>query len=369
MKKLGFGLMRLPLINEEEKEVDIKTFQKLVDYYMHKGYNYFDTAYTYLNGNSEKAVKEVLVDKYPRKSFFLASKLPIFNLEKEADMEEIFNEQLERCGVEYFDFYLVHNVSTKHIDKFTKIDAFQFLKEKKNEGKIKHIGISCHDTSEFLENILIKHPEIEFVQLQINYLDWTDNIIQSKEIYDVACKYDKPVIVMEGLKGGALINIPQEAKKILTDYNKSNSIVSWSFRFNLSLDNILVILSGINNMEHLIEDIKIFETFTPLNKEEYNVLDEVAKIIKKTSRINCTSCKYCISHCSKNIDIPYFFELYNSQKLLNQTHSLGMYYRNYISQHKNMNASDCIKCDICIDFCPQKIDIPKELEKVVKIFE
>lgn len=369
MKKLGFGLMRLPLINEEENEVDIKTLQELVDYYMQEGYNYFDTAHTYLNGNSEKAIKQVLSDKYPRSSFFLATKLPIFNLEKEEDMEEIFNEQLERCGVEYFDYYLLHNVSTKHIEKFTEIDAFKFVKDKKEEGKIKHIGISLHDTPEFLEKILIKHPEIEFVQLQINYLDWTDNIIQSKKLYDIACQYDKKILIMEGLKGGALSNIPNEAKKLLYKYDKSKSAVSWSFRFNLSLENIMVILSGMNRMEDLKENIEIFENFTPLNKEEYLVLDEVRKIINSYSKIKCTSCNYCISHCPKNINIPYFFELYNSQKVLNQTHSLGMYYRNYTSQKNKNKASECIKCESCIDSCPQKIDIPKELENVVKTFE
>lgn len=368
MKKLGFGLMRLPLIDEKSKEVNIEKFKELVDYYMSNGYNYFDTAHTYLNGNSEKSIKKVLVSRYPRDSFYLASKLPIFNLEKEEDMEKIFNEQLGRCGVKYFDYYMLHNLSTKHYQKCINFNAFNFIEKMKNEGKIKHIGISCHDSPDFLDEILEQHPEIEFVQLQINYLDWNDKIIQSKGIYEVSCKYNKPIIIMEGLKGGALANLPDKAKNIIQEYDSDNSIVSWSFRYNLSLNNILVILSGMNKMEDLIENINIFESFSPLNKNDYSMLNKVSKSITDDIEIKCTGCEYCINHCSQLIDIPKFFNLYNSQKLLDQSHSIGMYYRNYITINK-IKASDCIKCGKCIDYCPQKINIPKELEKVVKVFE
>ncbi len=367
MKKLGFGLMRLPVCDEKTKKVDMKEFQRLVDYYMSNGYNYFDTAYPYLNGNSEKAVKTTIVNKYPRESFFLASKLPIFNLEKEDDMDRIFNEQLERCGVDYFDYYLLHNLSSKHKEKFTKIDSFNFIRKKKSEGKIRHIGISCHDSPEFLEKMLKEHSEIEFVQLQVNYLDWNDDIIESRKMYEVACKYEKPVIIMEGLKGGALKNLPSEAKEKLLEYDNTKSIVSWSFRFNLSLDNILVILSGINNLGDMIEDIELFENFTPLKKEDYEVLNQVVQIINNTSKIKCTSCNYCLDSCPNLINIPFFFKLYNSQKYLEQAHSLKMYYNNFISEG-NSKPSKCVKCYRCVENCPQKIDIPKELEKVVDIY-
>lgn len=367
MKKLGFGLMRLPLSDEDSKEVNIDQLRQLVDYYMAKGYNYFDTAYTYLNGNSEKSVKEVLVKRYPRNSFILASKLPIFNLQKEEDMEKIFDEQLERCGVEYFDYYMLHNVSSKHIDKFTRIDSFSFIKEKKKEGKIKHIGISCHDSPVFLEKILKKHPEIEFVQLQINYLDWLDEIIESKGIYEIASKYNKPIIIMEGLKGGALANLPEKAKNILQEYDPEKSMASWSFRYNLSLDNILVILSGMNKMDDLKENIEIFENFVPLEGEDYEILKQVTDIIEENTQIKCTACGYCLSSCPQSINIAHIFKLYNSQKLLNQTHSIGMYYRNFTSL--NNKASDCIECGNCVNICPQKIDIPMKLKDVVKLFE
>lgn len=367
MKKLGFGLMRLPLYDEDTKKVNVEEMEKLVDYFMSKGYNYYDTAFPYLNGNSERSVKEVLSKRYPRDSFIIASKLPIFDLEKEEDMEKIFDEQLERCGVEYFDYYMLHNVSSKHVDKFTRIDSFSFIKEKKSEGKIKHIGISCHDSPEFLENILIEHPEIEFVQLQINYLDWHDDVIDSKGVYEVACKYGKPVIIMEGLKGGALADLPEDAVNLLERYDKGKSPVSWAFRFNLSLENVMVILSGINRMEDMVENIDIFECFIPLNKNDYGILEEVAGIINKNVQIKCTDCGYCLPKCPKSINIAYFFKLYNSQKLLNQTHSIGMYYRNFSAE--NVRASDCVECGNCVAACPQKIDIPNKLRDVVDLFE
>ena len=367
MKKLGFGLMRLPLMDENTKMVDMNKFIELIDYFMQHGYNYFDTAYPYLEGNSEKAVKEAITDRYPRDSFFLATKLPIFNLEHEEDMEKIFNDQLIRCGVEYFDYYLLHNVSSKHTEKFTKIDSFGFVKKLKDEGKIRHMGISCHDTAEFLEDMLIKHPEIDFVQLQINYLDWDNKVIQSGRCYEVACRYNKPVVIMEGLKGGALINIPENAKKLLNEYS-SDSLASWSFRYNLSLDNIMVILSGMNDLDNLKENIDIFEDSKKLNQEEYDILKKVVEQINDSNSIKCTDCRYCVDYCPKGINIPKLFELYNSQKLLAQSHSLGMYYRNFISQGNN-SASECIKCGKCMDYCPQKIEIPKELERVAETFE
>lgn len=368
MKKLGFGLMRLPLIDEENKIIDIDKTRELIEYFMKKGYNYFDTAYPYLNGNSEKIVKTLLADRYPRESFVLTSKLPIFSLKSEEDMEKIFNEQLERCGVDYFDYYLLHNVSSKHHSKFTDIDSFSFVKKLKKEGKIRHIGISSHDDSKFLDEILTKHPEIEVVQLQINFMDWNDKIMDSKNCYNVACKHEKQVIIMEGLKGGALVNLPEEAINLLHKYDNEKSIVSWSFRYNLSLNNVMVILSGMNDISHLKENIEIFENFNRLNDEEYNLLDTVVKIVNKTNKIKCTECNYCINYCPQQINILKLFNLYNSQKLLKQSHSLSMYFNNHISLG-NKKASDCIKCNSCIKYCPQQINIPKELEKVAETFE
>lgn len=369
MKKLGFGLMRLPLLDEDDSSsINQELVNEMVDLYMENGFNYFDTAYVYLDGNSEVSFRKAVVERYPRESFLIADKLPIFDLNDEDEMQIIFNQQLERCGVDYFDYYMLHNVSTKHKDKFTKIDSFKFIIDKKKEGKIRHIGISCHDTPEFLENILIKHPEIEFVQLQINYLDWDDKNIQAKECYGIACKYNKPVIIMEPLKGGALVNVPDEVDKLFKSYDDC-SIASWSFKFNLSLDNIMVILSGMNTIEQLKDNILSVDTHKSINNEELAIINEAVSMINKTLEIKCTSCKYCIDACPKNIMIPKYFELYNTQKLLNQEHSTAMYYRNYISDSSHVKPSMCIKCNCCLDYCPQHLNIPVNLEKVINLFE
>ena len=247
----------------------------------------------------------------------------------------------------------------KNIRRLTHL----IIKDKKKEGKIKHIGISCHDSPEFLENILKNHPEIEFVQLQINYIDWTNNTIQSMKCYEVACKYKKSIIVMEPLKGGALVDIPNKSRKLF----QGMSPVEGAFRFILSLDNIMIILSGMNKFEQIKENTKIIDNFKPLTNMEYEILNNVRNRIVCDKTIDCTYCNYCIDACSININIPKFFELYNTQKLLKQKHSIGMYYRNYIS--KNISPSECIKCNNCIDYCPQHINIPRNLEKVLNEFE
>ncbi|WP_455645910.1 aldo/keto reductase [Methanosphaera sp.] len=370
MKKLGFGLMRLPLLDENDvSSINQELFEKMVDLFMENGFNYFDTAHIYLKGNSEKAFKKAVVDRYPRDSFVIADKLPIFNLESASQMQEIFDEQLERCGVDYFDYYLLHNVSTKHVSKFTDIDSFKFVRDMKECGKIKHIGISCHDSPEFLDDILTKHPEIEVVQLQINYLDWNDKNIQAKECFDVVCKHGLQVIIMEPLKGGALINVPGEVKELFEDYDNNRSMASWAIRYNLSLDNVLVILSGMKTMDDLCDNILTVDNFKGMSTEEKNILDEAVEIINNTIAIKCTSCNYCIDACPANINISKFFELYNTQKLLNQSHSTAMYYRNYISIPDHKKPSDCLRCNKCMDYCPQQINIPENLEKVRDLFE
>ena len=316
MKKLGFGLMRLPLLDKNNKSsINQEQFNKMVDYFMENGFNYFDTAYTYFDGNSEIAFKKAVVERYPRESFLIADKLPIFDLKSTQHMYEIFDKQLERCGVDYFDYYMLHNISTKHEEKYTKIDSFKFIKDKKKEGKIKHIGISCHDSPEFLENILKNHPEIEFVQLQINYIDWTNNTIQSMKCYEVACKYKKSIIVMEPLKGGALVDIPNKSRKLF----QGMSPVEGAFRFILSLDNIMIILSGMNKFEQIKENTKIIDNFKPLTKMEYEILNNVRNRIVCDKTIDCTYCNYCIDACSININIPIFFFMPISSKILHKS--------------------------------------------------
>ena len=368
MKKLGFGCMRLPLVNSQEKDVDIEEFKKMIDYYMSHGYNYFDTAHTYLGGKSEKAIREALVNRYERSRYILADKLPIFNLKCEEDMEYIFQQQLERLGVDYIDYYMLHNLSSKHEEKYTKIDSISFLQEKKKQGKVRHIGISTHDSAEFLEDILKNNPWIEFVQLQINYLDWDNNIIQSRKCYETARKYDKKIIVMEPLKGGALVNIPQKAEELFQSYNPEASIASWSMRYLLSLDDIHIILSGMQSLNVMEDNVETFDNNDELTDKEREIISKTVDLINDEIEIQCTKCNYCIDKCPKNIPIPQYFELYNTQKTLNQEHSIAMYYNNFISQ-SNTKAVECIKCGNCIKYCPQQINIPEELERVTAVFE
>nr|WP_256365398.1 aldo/keto reductase [Methanosphaera sp. WGK6] len=229
--------------------------------------------------------------------------------------------------------------------------------------------MSCHDSPEFLDDVLGNHPEIEFVQLQINYLDWMDNNIRSKECYDVACKYGLPVSIMEPLKGGALVNVPEGVQKLFKEYDSERSIASWAMRFNLSLDNVFMILSGMNALNQVYDNIHTVNNFKEMSDEELIILDEAVSIINKTMEIKCTSCNYCIDACPVNINISKFFELYNAQKMLDQKHFMVLYYRNFISDSGNVKASECLKCNRCVSYCPQHINIPENLEKVVDLFE
>lgn len=372
VSKLGFGLMRLPLLNEEDQEsVDVKTLEKMVDSYMDAGFNYFDTAYPYHFGKSEISIKETLVNRYPREDFFLADKMPLFFLEKEEQLEEFFNEQLERCGVDYFDYYLLHNVSTWTKNAFENIDSFKFIEDKKAEGKIKHIGFSFHDNAELLEEVLTKHPEVEFVQLQINFLDWNNESIQAKECYEVARKHNVDIIVMEPLKGGTLVNMPEDAKNLLNDYDSTKSIASWGIRYAASLEGVLNVLVGMSNFEQTEENIKIMKDFKVLTDEEHAILDKTVKIINDSIAIPCTKCNYCLKECPMNVPIPTFFELYNDEEKMGHEgfSAQQVYYNTYSLNDKYGSASDCTGCEECVKNCPQHLDIPKHLEDIAQLFE
>lgn len=370
-KKLGFGLMRLPSLDENDPgKIDMEQTCKMVDTFIEKGFTYFDTAYMYCNFKSEIATREALVKRHDRNSYTLASKLPTMFLKSKEDCERIFNEQLEKCGVEYFDYYLLHNLGIEHYKIAEKFDCFNFIVEKKKEGKIKNIGFSYHDNSELLDEILNKHPEMEFVQLQINYLDWESNSIQSRKCYEVARKHKKPVIVMEPVKGGTLAKIPEEAEKLFKEYHKDLSIPSWAIRYAASKEGIMMVLSGMSNMEQLEDNIGYMEEFRPLNKEEYEIVDKVVNIINDSIAIPCTGCSYCTDGCPKNIAIPKYFSLYNAEMQERKDKAFttqGTYYKNYIREYGK--ASDCIKCRKCEKACPQHIKITEELERVAKTFE
>ncbi|MDE2518538.1 MAG: aldo/keto reductase [Methanocorpusculum sp.] len=367
-KKLGFGLMRLPLNNPDDMtDIDLKTMQNMVDVFMERGFSYFDTAYVY--EGSEAAIRETLVRRYPRDSFTLTSKLPIFAISTEEEQEKIFREQLERAGVDYFDIYLLHNVNVENYRTAQKFHTFDFLKQLKTEGKIKTLGISYHDNAELLEEVLSAHPEIEIILLQINYLDWDNPDIQSGKCYEVARNHQIPVIVMEPLKGGTLADVPNEAGKLFRQYNPDASPASWAIRYAAGLDGVVMVLSGMSTIAQMLDNTAYMKDFVPLNEEEHRIVKEAAAIITANIAVPCTTCGYCLDTCPENIPIPKYFSLYNNKM---QTIDLfyypqQQYYENYTKT--SGKASDCIECGACEEHCPQHLKITDLLKDVAKAFE
>lgn len=370
MKNLGFGLMRMPTFEENgEKIVDIDTVCKMVDSFLEQGFTYFDTAYMYHNFQSENVIRKALVERYPRDRYILTTKLPTMYLKEKEDMERIFNEQLEKCGVDYFDYYLVHNLNVNHYATAERLGAFEFVMQKKKEGKVGKIGFSFHDTAELLEKILMEHPEVEFVQLQINYLDWESESIQSRKCYEVARKYGKPIIVMEPVKGGALANVPESVKTLFTSYAPDRSVASWAIRYAASLEGVFMVLSGMSDMNQLMDNTSYMKDFVPMNEEEIQKVMLAADMINGAITIPCTACQYCTTDCPMNIAIPEYFSLYNLEKRTQgEGFSVqGVYYNNLTATRGK--ASECIECGQCEEKCPQRIEIMKWLKEIKVTFE
>ncbi len=364
--------MRLPLLDEDDRtKLDFDSINEMVDEFIARGYDYFDTGYFYHGGMSEKAIKRCVVDRYPREKIKIVDKLPLFAINKNEDMERIFKKQLERCGVDYFDYYLLHNLGHFSYKGWHDLDSFDFIKKLKDDGLVRHIGFSFHDNAELLDKVLSEHPEMEFVQLQINAMDWNNEAIQSKENYEVCKKHGKKVIVMEPFKGGTFINMPEDARKVLNDCNPDESLPSWAFRFFVDLDNVWKVLTGASDLDQLRENLDIMDNLEPLSGEEHEKLDEAVQIVNDSKFIECTGCAYCLDECPMAIPIPTYFGLYNDVKQFGTTYfsTQGFIYKSYSQKEGVGLASDCTQCESCVEHCPQHLDIPSLMEDVTEMFE
>lgn len=362
--RFGFGCMRFPSL--EGGEIDIAAVKNMVDYFLDRGFNYFDTAHGYLSEKSEPTLRECLTTRYPRERYILTNKLSGNYFHKQEDIRPLFQKQLEACGVEYFDFYLMHAQNHDLFKKYKECQAYETAFQLKAEGKIRHVGISFHDTAAVLDEILTEYPQIEVVQLQFNYADYNDPAVQSRLCYEVCVKHGKPVFVMEPVKGGSLVNLPEEAAKILKDLN-GGSLASYALRFAANFENIAVVLSGMGSMDMVTDNLNVMENPKSLSQEELSAIEKVTELFQAQRLIPCTACRYCVDGCPKHILIPDLFACMNAKRQHKDWNS-DYYYEEVYTSH-NGKAGDCLACGKCEQICPQHLKIRQLLKTVSAVFD
>ncbi|WP_292761325.1 aldo/keto reductase [Methanobrevibacter sp.] len=367
--KFGFGCMRLPTTDDNDPtSVNQELFTQMVDLYMEKGFNFFDTSYAYHDGTSETAIRKALVERYPRESFEICDKMPTWLLTNEKDNDKFVNEMLERLGITYFDVFLVHNINTPWLKNAINANTFEYVKKMKEDGIARKIGFSFHEKADLLKEFLEEYGDMfDVVLLELNYLDWEDSSIEAHKCYDLCVEYGLDVYVMEPLKGGVIVNPPEDIKNDFKEFNPDKSIASLAIRFCASLDNVKIVLSGMNKMEDLIDNCDTYENFKPIDKTEEEFLEKMAQKLASKLAVACSECGYCVDSCPEMIPIPEYLSLYNTSKNQPESNIYKLYFEKIADE--NVAASECTFCGSCIDYCTQQIDIPSVLEEAIEHFE